>query len=130
MRTATLLILVAALAGCASFGTPSAPPPKSEPVAIAEPAGPKATDPPSTWTKGKVYRVWPFGQGELMAYLGSKDGLRVGDTLSLQRGGKSLNTVEAITVNEETFYGRAINRSDEGAMPKEGDIVVKVPRSN
>lgn len=124
------LAIAAAIAGCGTNMQQSTQAPaKAEPQAVAEPTGPRASDPPATWTKGKVFRVWPFGNGELMAYLGSKDGIRTGDTLALQRGGVTLNSIEVVEVHEDTFLGRIVMRDDAGAWPKEGDMAVRIPKT-
>ena len=47
--------------------------------------------------KGEVFRVWPYGNGEMMALLGTKDGVRKGDLLMLTRGGDQINAIEVWT---------------------------------
>ena len=129
MRPVSLLLVVVACAGCTWMTSKK----DAEPVAPEQqtvevtPTGPRATDPPATWVKGRVFRVWPYGHGELMADLGAQDGIRVGDTLALQRGGLSLNSIEVVEVNEKTFYGRVVRRDDPGVWPKEGDMAVVIP---
>ena len=122
----TVILAIVALGvwvGCTSTSVDNSAKPPAEPVYT----GPKATDPPDTWTHGKVFQVWPYENGKLMAYLGSDDGIRPGDKLALTRGGVMLNTVEVIDVHKFTFSGRVIDRKDEGAQPKEGDLVVRIP---
>jgi hypothetical protein len=129
MKTAIAFMALAAwvmVAGCAgNMEQSTKAPEKTE--APAAPAGPQMSDPPAKWVQGKVFRVWPFGNGELMAYLGAKDGLHTGDMLALMRGGQTLNSIEVIEVHSETFYGRVVQRDDPGLWPKEGDIAAKFP---
>jgi hypothetical protein len=130
MRPVALLLVVVACAGCTWMtakkdAEPAAP--QEQQKVESTYAGPPASAPPATWVKGRVFRVWPYGQGELMADLGAQDGIRIGDTLALQRGGLSLNSIEVVEVNEKTFYGRVVRRDDPGVWPKEGDMAVVVP---
>ena len=121
---------VLALASCGPTETTAAPE-ATQAEAVPEVAsGPRATDAPDTWVQGKVFRVWPYGNGELMGYLGKKDGIRTGDTLALEREGVLINRVEVLEVREDTFYGRVADRRNAGAWPKVGDIAVKIPVTN
>ena len=130
MRYLSVILAVAACAGCTtSAAQKEQAPAAKEDLAVAPPTptGPTAADPQSAWVKGKVFRVWPYGRGELMAYLGTKDGIRTGDMLALQRGGLTLNSIEVLDVHEDTFYGRVVRRDDAGVWPKEGDLAVVIP---
>ncbi len=129
MRTAIAIVALTGwvmIAGCAWTGGQSA----KSPEVVTDLTGPQASDPPSTYVQGKVFRVWPYGHGELMAYLGARNGIRVGETLALQRGGVTLNSIEVLDVHEDTFYGRVVDRADAGIWPKEGDVAVKLPPAN
>ncbi len=136
MKSAMTILVVLALvvsAGCTSTSVDnSAQTPRAQSTAPVPPpqspyVGPAATQPSSTFVQGKVFRVWPFENGKLMAYLGAEDGIRAGDRLALLRGGVMINTVEVVDVEQDILTGRVVDRKDEGAQAKEGDIVMRVP---
>ena len=124
-RLPALAIVGTAIAftlGCEHFmQTPEGRAPAEETEAVA-------SEPMGKPVEGRVYRVWPYGNGELMAYMGWRDGLKKGDLLLLTRNGVQVNSVETLHVEEDLFFGRVLDRSDEGLLPKEGDIVVKLPK--
>ena len=120
---AVLLGLAAVVLGCQPAPKTAALPP--EPAPMPEPVFDVR---PETWAKGQVFRVWHYGQGEMMAYLGAKDGLKKGDILILQRDGTPVNTIEALKVNEDTFYGRVYERQEEALLPRVGDMAVRGPQ--
>jgi hypothetical protein len=115
-------VATAAVLGCQPVQKAEAPP---EPVPPPEPVFDVR---PETWAKGQVFRVWHYGRGEMMAVLGAKDGLKKGDVLILQRDGTPINTIEALEVHEETFYGRVYERQDEALLPRVGDMAVRGPQ--
>jgi len=115
-------VATAAVLGCQPVQKTESPPeavPEVQPVFDVN---------PKTWAKGQIFRVWHYDQGEMMAYLGAKDGLKKGDILILERDGTPINTIEALEVKEQTFYGRVLDREDEALLPKVGDIAIKGPQ--
>ena len=129
LSAAAMCVSAAAFFGCAWNEQKAAKPEEAEPVLSAGRAEPAPTDAPEKWIQGKVFRVWPFANGELMAYLGTENGVHNGDTLALQREGVTINTIEVLDAHEDIFYGRVVRRDDEAVMAKEGDLAVKVPAS-
>jgi hypothetical protein len=122
VAAALLGVMMTAVSGCQDMQ-------KTESPAVAAPSLEPVFDAsPQTWAKGQVFRVWHYGQGEMMALVGAKDGLKKGDILILQRDGTQINTIEALEVNEETFYGRVQDREDEALLPRVGDMAVKGPQ--
>jgi hypothetical protein len=119
-----ICICVAIAFGCTSTE------PKTTKAEVVKPAGPGPTDPQEKWVQGKVFRVWPFQQGELMAYLGTQNGIHNGDTLALKRGAVTINTVQVLDAREDIFYGRVIRRDDDVLLPREGDVAVVVPATD
>ena len=119
--------LTAASAGCAGFGQqaqPQTPPPPQQEM---RPVEPEPDIIPAKFVKGRVFRVWQWGNGELMAYLGTKDGVKKGDILVLQRAGLVINTIEVLVVSEDQFLGRVYERGTEALMPQVGDTAILGP---
>ena len=124
LLTLSLSLAVMMLFGCqGEQKKTAAPEPKA---AVTPPAEVKAD--PTTWPRGEVFRVWPYGNGELMAYLGTRDGVRVGDILVLERAGTPVNTIEVLNVQYDMFFGRACDRHAQELWPREGDIAVRGPQ--
>ena len=115
------VLTVAALVGCETVQQ-KAEKPTAPGEAAPVVAGPEL--PPPTM-KGKVFRVWPYGNGEMMALLGTKDGLREGDMLMVTREGDPVNAVEVLNVHQETFFGRVFVRHTPELLPKVGDFAVQ-----
>jgi len=120
---ALLGMIMTAVLGCQEMQKTESPA-----VAAAPSAEPVFDANPQTWAKGEVFRVWHYGQGELMALVGARDGLKKGDILILKRDGTQINMIEALEVNEETFYGRVLDRDDEALLPRVGDVAVRGPQ--
>jgi len=99
----------------------------SRTVKPAEPTTAPVVKEPSAWVKGDVFRVWPYGNGELMAYVGTKDGLHKGDMVLLSRDGVTINMVEVLDVQEQMFYGRVIQRDKDAPMAQLGDVIILPP---
>jgi hypothetical protein len=119
-----LLMTLLAVAVFAFLGCESARQSVQE-TARVQPAGPLPETPRPMRTAGSIYRVWPYGHGELMADLGARDGLRPGDMLLLVRGGKVINTITVLNVQDGNFFGRVDEHDDEALMPQPGDKTVK-----
>ena len=88
---------------------------------------PVTAPPQSEWVSGEVLETWPFRNGEVLVYLGTRDGITNGETLLLKRGSVTINAIDVIEAKERIFYGRVHDRTDPGHQPKVGDMVVKVP---
>lgn len=113
--------MAAVLLGCTVYEQ------KAEKPAETEEAVEVVSEMPPAKTRGRVFRVWRYGNGEIMALLGRKDGVREGDVLILSREGAQINTIEVLNVEEETFFGRVYERDVDAVFPKVGDLAVKPP---
>ena len=60
--------------------------------------------------------------GSIVVSLGSKDGVRPGDTLVITRNGTNVGTIVIHAVNENQAAGSAFGRSSGGVRP--GDTVM------
>jgi hypothetical protein len=127
VAAALAAMLMTAALGCQERQRTAATPTAALPT-VAETPEPVFDARPNTWAKGQVFRVWHFKQGELMALVGWRDGLEKGDILILQRDGTQVNTIEALEVHQDTFYGRVLDRSDEALLPRVGDMAVRGPQ--
>ena len=123
-------VAVVSLLGCVYPPAPKAAEGGAEPreVKPAEPPALPVVNEPSAWVKGDVFRVWPYGNGELMAYVGTKDGLRNGNVVILSRDGVTINMVEVIDAQEQIFYGRVVHRDTDEPMAQLGDVIILPPR--
>ncbi|KPL01455.1 MAG: hypothetical protein AMK75_04870 [Planctomycetes bacterium SM23_65] len=121
LRWVVCAVTLAALVGCETVQQKAAKPtvPGEAAPEVAAPELP----PPSM--KGKVFRVWPYGNGEMMALLGTKDGVREGDMLMITREGDPVNAVEVLDVHQETFFGRVFVRHAPELLPRVGDFAVR-----
>ena len=123
MRNTLLLVslslMVASTAGC-KCGFMKTPDTEAD-------TGAAKVAPQSEWTSGDVIDVWPFKNGEVLVYLGTRDGIRNGETLLLKRGSVTINAVTVVEVKERIFYGRVNDLTDSGHRPKVGDMVVRIP---
>ncbi|HUW57221.1 MAG TPA: hypothetical protein VMZ92_11335 [Planctomycetota bacterium] len=117
-------LLLAGLLGCEAAGRKAVGPAQVDASAVA--AGRTDRLPPPRM-EGEVFRVWRFQNGELMALLGWKDGLCKGDILLLTRGGDTINAIEVLKVDEETFFGRVFERQVPELLPQVGDFAVRPP---
>ena len=122
VAAALAAVLMMGIPGCQEKQRMESPP------TAAEKAEPVFDVRPNTWPKGQVFRVWHYGQGEMMALVGARDGLAKGDILILKRDGTQINTIEALEVKEDSFYGRVLDRDDEALLPRVGDMAVKGPQ--
>ena len=93
-----------------------------------EPVKPAFNPDPETWAKAELYKVWPYGNGEVAGWLGARQGLRKGDYLILSRDGVRINTVLVLRVFPDTFYGRVLERGPRDVAPQVGDIAIKGPQ--
>ena len=129
MRSAGITILsglmLACALGCGGVASQVASStPAGEDAAAAK--GSECLSPPQM--EGRVFRVWRFQNGELMALLGWKDGLCKGDILLLTRGGDQINVIEVLDVGEETFFGRVFERGVPELLPRVGDFAARTPQ--
>ena len=123
-----LLSVLMSVAVVFSLGCVYPPPEGGAGSGTVKPAEPPVVKEPSAWVRGDVFRVWPYGNGELMAYVGTKDGLRKGDVVLLSRDGVTINMVEVLDVQEQMFYGRVVQRDPDAPMAQLGDIIILPPR--
>ena len=124
-----LTLVVSGLTVAALLGCETVPQQAEKPTEPGEGAPVVAVPPrlPPPTMEGAVFRVWPYRNGELMALLGTKDGVRKGDMLMLTRGGDQINAIEVLNVQPEIFFGRVFERHTPELLPKVGDSAVRPP---
>jgi len=122
----TLVAGLAVLSGCVSGERKAADLKAAAPV--VEPVEPPFNPSPDTWPKGELYRVWPYGNGEVAGWVGTKQGVEKGDYLILSRDGVRINTVEVLRAYPDTFFGRVMERGRLDVAPQVGDIALKGPQ--
>ena len=119
----SLCLMVVATAGCKCGYQKT----QNQDAATAEAYPSLKVPPESEWTSGEVLETWPFKNGEVLVYLGTRNGITNGETLLLKRGSVTINTIDVVDAKECIFYGRVHDRTDPGRQPKVGDMAVKIP---